>query len=147
MFLKIRRWSKDESGVAATEFALIVPLLSLLLLGILDFGLYINQQMKIENAARASAEYIMRGGSADDIQTNIISQIVENDNGITVTTTSVCECGDGVTVDCDAPGDCADGYARQYQEVRLNQTYDAIFGFPGLTDNLELSGAARVQVQ
>lgn len=143
----IQSWTRKIDGVAATEFALVVPILSVLLLGIADFGMYINQQMKLENAARASAEYIMRGGSADNLSADVISQIVENDEGVTITTTASCECGDGEGVLCDAVGVCADGYIRRFQQVDLAQSYDAIFAFPGISEDLELTGSARVQVE
>tara|TARA_B100000686_G_scaffold349037_1_gene441493 strand:+ start:2219 stop:2650 length:432 start_codon:yes stop_codon:yes gene_type:complete len=143
----MHRWRHQEDGVAATEFALVVPMLALLLVGIYDFGIYINQQMKLENAARASAEYLMRGGDANDISTAIVNNIVADNNGITFTSNEVCECAGGTTVSCGSNGSCDDGYKRRYRSVLLTQTYEPFFDFPGIPDNLELTGHARVQVQ
>ncbi|WP_344818852.1 TadE/TadG family type IV pilus assembly protein [Microbacterium soli] len=47
----------NERGAAAVEFALVVPLLVLLLLGIIEFGWTFNQQVSLSNAARESARY------------------------------------------------------------------------------------------
>lgn len=50
---KITTW--NQRGVAALEFALILPLLVLLLFGIIEFGLLIYNQQIITNASREGA--------------------------------------------------------------------------------------------
>ena len=50
--------SVPERGAAAVEFALVVlPLSSLLVFGIIEFGWIFNQQVSLSNAARESARY------------------------------------------------------------------------------------------
>jgi Flp pilus assembly protein TadG len=44
-----------RSGQALIEFALVLPLLALLLLGIITFGLYLNANVTVEQAARIGA--------------------------------------------------------------------------------------------
>ena len=46
--------SPSERGAAAVEFALIVPLLLLLLLGVIEFGRVFNAQLQLSAAARES---------------------------------------------------------------------------------------------
>ena len=46
---------RDESGQAITEFALILPILMALLLGIIQFGIVFNNYVTITDAARAGA--------------------------------------------------------------------------------------------
>ncbi|MHA7277400.1 TadE/TadG family type IV pilus assembly protein [Arthrobacter sp. Hz1] len=43
---------RSESGAAAVEFALVAPLLLLLLLGIVEFGRVFNAQIQVTAAAR-----------------------------------------------------------------------------------------------
>jgi Flp pilus assembly protein TadG len=50
-----RRGSARRSGQALVEFALVAPLLFLLLFGIISFGLYINAQVTLQQAARIAA--------------------------------------------------------------------------------------------
>src|SRR5262249_24749542 len=50
----IRRW-RSESGAEFVEFALAFPLLLLVVMGILDFGLMFQQYEVITNAAREGA--------------------------------------------------------------------------------------------
>lgn len=45
----------NERGAAAVEFAIILPLLMTLLLGIIEFGYLFNQQISLTQAAREGA--------------------------------------------------------------------------------------------
>lgn len=50
--------SKDkERGAAAVEFALVLPVLLAILLGIMEFGFLFNQQISATNAAREGARF------------------------------------------------------------------------------------------
>lgn len=50
------RWrGRDDRGVAAVEFALILPVLLLLIMGIVDFGVRFQQSAMVNNAAMAAA--------------------------------------------------------------------------------------------
>ena len=49
--------SKDDRGAAAVEFALVLPLLLIMLFAIIDFGWVLNQQMSVTAAAREGARY------------------------------------------------------------------------------------------
>lgn len=49
---------RSERGAAAVEFALVVPALLLLLLGIIEFGRAYNVQISLTHAARESARYM-----------------------------------------------------------------------------------------
>jgi Flp pilus assembly protein TadG len=51
------RQQRLRSGAAATELALVLPLLIFLALGCVDFGRYAYYSIAVQNAARAAAEY------------------------------------------------------------------------------------------
>jgi len=55
--MKTRTIIKDQNGATAVEFALILPLLVLLLFGIIEFGLILYNKQIITNAAREGARY------------------------------------------------------------------------------------------
>ena len=61
---------RQEDGQAITEFALILPILVALLLGIIQFGIVFNNYLTITDAARAGARkaavsrFIGDGGAA-----------------------------------------------------------------------------------
>ena len=136
--------------MAATEFALIAPIILLVLIGMVDAGLYINTQMKLENAARAAAEFVYLGGDVADIEQSVLAQTDFADaetgalNNVTASADFVCECSGGVAASCD--GGC-DGYTRRFVEVVLSMKYKTIFPYPGLPDVIDLKGSVRYQVQ
>lgn len=54
----LKRFTKSEKGQAMVEFALITPLLILLLCGIIDFGWIYGNQLLLNNASRDTARYM-----------------------------------------------------------------------------------------
>ena len=55
----VRTLRSNRSGVAAAEFALIVPVMLTLLLGVYDIGNAIQQRLQLEQAVRAGAQYAL----------------------------------------------------------------------------------------
>lgn len=55
--MKRRTSRKRESGQAIVEFALVLPILLVLLCGIIDFGWIYYNQITLNNAAREGARY------------------------------------------------------------------------------------------
>jgi Flp pilus assembly protein TadG len=49
------RFKRTEEGAAAVEFAIIVPVLVLLLFGIIDFGFLFNDYISVRQGAREGA--------------------------------------------------------------------------------------------
>jgi hypothetical protein len=54
----LKKFAKNEKGQAMVEFALITPLLILLLCGIIDFGWIYGNQILMNNAGRDTARYM-----------------------------------------------------------------------------------------
>lgn len=48
---------KNESGVAAVEFALVAPILMAILVGIVEFGMAYNYRTQLNNAAMTGARH------------------------------------------------------------------------------------------
>ncbi len=60
MFIRLRqllRRGRGQEGAAAVEFAIVLPLLMLLLAGFIDFGWLFYWQHTVTNASRAGARY------------------------------------------------------------------------------------------
>lgn len=63
---------RDEIGAEVVEFALVLPLVLLLLVGIVDFGLLFQQYQTITNAAREGARLaVLPGYGAADIEARV----------------------------------------------------------------------------
>lgn len=58
---------KGEDGQSIIEFALILPILLLILMGILEFGLMLNAYLSINNASRDGARYASVGSTDDSV--------------------------------------------------------------------------------
>lgn len=54
----------DEEGQAVVEFALVLPIFALLLLGLLQFGLVLNTKQQLEGVARQGARTFALTGDA-----------------------------------------------------------------------------------
>ncbi len=57
MFSRLLEVARDRAGAAIVEFAIVLPLLIIVLFGILQFGIYFYEYVQVENAA-ATAERV-----------------------------------------------------------------------------------------
>jgi Flp pilus assembly protein TadG len=57
----LRHLVRDDSAVAALEFAMVAPIFLLLIMGVLENGLTLWQQSVLDNAARDAARLIQTG--------------------------------------------------------------------------------------
>ena len=57
IYSQMKRLKSCEKGVAAVEFALILPVLMLIVFGILNYGILLYDQAVITNAAREGARW------------------------------------------------------------------------------------------
>lgn len=92
----------NERGAVAVEFALIFPVLVLLLVGIIEFGAMFNAQLLVQGAAREGAREMSLTGSvaqaqaaALDVAPGLSPALTSAD--VTVSATS-CTNGSDVTV-------------------------------------------------
>lgn len=92
---------KRNEGTAAVEFALIVPMLFLVLSGIFNFGLICIKQNQLTSVINAGMLYAIKNNSS---MTNIQTQMTSatNMSPLTVSATQFCGCSDGTTVSCSS---------------------------------------------
>jgi Flp pilus assembly protein TadG len=87
--------TRREDGQAITEFALILPVLVALLLGIIQFGIVFNNYLTITDAARAGARKAAvsrflgdNGAAAKTTAQNSAQQLNQADLKVLVTSTN-----------------------------------------------------------
>jgi Flp pilus assembly pilin Flp len=74
---------RDQEGAAAVEFALLLPLLVLLLFGMIEFGLAFNTRIQATNAAREAARQAVVGiDNWSDVGGLQFWQVVRQDAGV-----------------------------------------------------------------
>ena len=135
------RWS--ESGTAAIEFGLLIPILLVLLAIVAELGLAMYESMQVNNAVEAGALYVAKTGNVSGITAAVANATATP--GITVTPAPVVFCGcpnaGGVSnkTVCDPPPPpCADGNpAGQYVQVNAEIVHQTFL--PNLLSYLGLS--------
>jgi len=142
----------DVRGVAAVEFAFIAPILMFLIIAIFEYGMFMNMQMRLENLSRSIAQYIIQGGSIDNIWEDVVVEgnyfpdIDDLESEMGFSAEEVCECEDAVEVSCD--NECDNGeYKRYFIEVDLEMNYTPMIPYPGLPDSMTMRGNTRLQTQ
>jgi Flp pilus assembly protein TadG len=102
---------RPASGQALLEFALILPLLFLLIVNVVNFGLFIYAWITIGNAARTGAQFLCQGGAMAgappaptlaDVQTLVQNDLQNLPNRATAQI-RVCRVGDTPSM-CIGPG-------------------------------------------
>jgi Flp pilus assembly protein TadG len=85
-FSRRRRKECDRSGVAAVEFALVVPLFVLLFFGMIEIGRGVMAQHILEGAARAGAREAMLEGSTETSVQSSVNEYLQDlsVSGVTV---------------------------------------------------------------
>ena len=80
-------WSRQQDGAAAVEFALLLPLLVLLLFGFIQFGTAFNTRIQATNAAREAARVAVTGvDDWDDVGGLQFWDVVRNRAGVSYIT-------------------------------------------------------------
>jgi len=95
---RLREISSSDRGAAVVEFALVLPLLLLLVFGIIDFGRALNAQITLTQAAREGARLVALS------QPNVVSRTQAAATGlsnVSVTVVSGCPPGAGPGVNAD----------------------------------------------
>jgi Flp pilus assembly protein TadG len=75
LFRRPRR-ARDQRGAVAVEFALIMPMLCLMVFGILEFGYMINRDMVVGNASRDGARVASLAGTYADICKSVKDELI-----------------------------------------------------------------------
>lgn len=135
-YRKVVDSAKTTSGQALVEYALILPLLFLLIVNAVNFGAFFFDWITVANAARAGAQYAALGTAAyGSPQSPIVSQVqglisADMSSLANAPTVSVCRTNDGSG--CSVPVD-PEGYS--VTSVDVTYTYTPVvplFDFPGL---------------
>jgi Flp pilus assembly protein TadG len=150
-----------QSGQSLVEFAIVLPLLLLLLIGVIELGRYAYLAILVGNAARAGAAYgaqspftagnpIVGGTPAitiaadNDFQSN--GQPVSN---LVITTAFVCSCDNAGTM---SPIDCTTGICPvgtnkvSSLQVTAQGTFSSLFSFPGLPASMVITRSAIMRI-
>ncbi|MFQ5967551.1 MAG: TadE/TadG family type IV pilus assembly protein [Acidimicrobiia bacterium] len=134
------RLERSDRGAAIVEFALVIPFLVLILVGMVEFGWLFSQNLNVRHGAREGARlvavnYNPNGNSGSAQTVDIVAEIcgrMDTVSGVTVGITGAGDIGDPAVATIAAPGSTITGLLdwaipspltlSSSVEVRLEQT-------------------------
>ena len=119
---KVRR---DETGVAAIEFAFISSLLAFTLMAVSDVGTFVFQRNDMVSSMKSGIDYFIKGGSDHDEAAAVIRSSWRSiPQQTTISITTFCECGNTVSA-CYAV--CPDeSVPLSYNKITISTLYDGL---------------------
>jgi Flp pilus assembly protein TadG len=146
----------DKRGTSLLELALVLPILTLILLGAIDLGRVFYATAEVTNAAHAGAEYGARTVSlATD--TAGMKLTASNDavdvSGITTTASYSCSCtsiqGSGFNVACpSAATTCGNSSPfLVYVTVTTSKSLTPMFPWPKVPNPITVSSSATMRAK
>lgn len=136
--LKATTFLRAQGGSSLVEFALVLPLLALLLVGVVDFGRYVYDGILAAGAARAGAQYGAQSLITADDSNGMQSAALADAGGLpglSSTPSNFCS-SNGSTSTC-------------YVEVTATGTWQPLIRYPFLPAQVTVSGSdvERVEAQ
>jgi len=142
----LRLWNA-RSGSVAAEFAVVVPVLVLLLVGIFDYGWAVGLSTKLNSAARAGLQYAMKHPT-DSAGITYAAQNATSDTTMTVGAPALfCTCGSSTATPVPCTSTCAGTTLRYYVSLTTTQSYTPLVSYPGIGGTITMAGSAVIQVQ
>ena len=148
-----RAFLRDPGGAVAIEYALLLPLLILLAVGVADYGGLAYRSTQLEAAVRAGVQYALVDGSSGDtsgIQEAVYAAMgLEPATGaLTFSITYQYVCPDGTTVAglstyCDAADTVSPGY---YMRLTVTETYEMWLPYPAIPESYDITEEVMVRV-
>jgi Flp pilus assembly protein TadG len=136
-------------GNAVIEFSIAAPVLAVILVPLIDIGMAVYQQMQVQDAAQAGAQYAMaHGWNSSSIQSAVMSATALSVSA-SPAPSKTCGCPDGSSVSAATCGStCSDGQkAGTYVTVGAQATYTPLFPYPTMGNSVTLSAQTTARIQ
>lgn len=126
-----RRLAGDCRGNVLIEFAIALPVLFLLVVGMFDLGRYGLQKSSLLQGAQAGVRYgIVAYNESSNI--NSTAATATGLTGVTATNNVFCECLSGATVSCSTT--CGSGQTlKRYVSVTTTKSFSTVLSSASLT--------------
>ena len=144
----LARLQDDRRGNIAVEFALILPVLLVLIGGLIEYGVLTYDRSSIESAARAGAQFAFSGGyDANKVELTVRSaSSVSLGPSDSVTSSVFCECTDSTPITCG--GTCSNGGPnRRFIKVSVTKIHHSWLPFMDLLIPAQVAASATMRMQ
>ncbi|WP_263376230.1 TadE/TadG family type IV pilus assembly protein [Granulicella aggregans] len=139
---------RDSDGSAMVEFAVFLSVLMMILVGMVDYAVAIQEAMQLQVAATAGAAWGAIPGNEGNLSgmqtaaTNAATGV----SGFSVTATNLWTCSAGGS-SVASTSTCSGGVTPyKYVVVKTSASVPSPLSFPGVSPSRTLSGAAIFQV-
>jgi len=130
---------KSERGVSIIEFAVILPILLALFMGLVEFGWIYTGYITVNGAAREGARLAARGEDAGDVNTRVRNHaqfVLDAGGNVSVTS---------ISADVDVGGEVTVGVSGSLPLLIFGGRDYEIIPFPRLPDPFPLSSEATMR--
>ena len=138
-----------SDGSVAIEFSIAAPVLAIMFVPMVDIGMAVYQQMQVQDAAQAGAQFAMaHGWNSSSIQSAVTSATPLSVSASPAPSKS-CGCPDGSSVSAATCGStCSDGLqAGSYVTVSAQATYTPLLPYPLMGSSVTLSAQTTARIQ
>ena len=140
-----------SNGQSLVEFALVVPLMLLLLMGAIEIGRAAYFAIAVSNAARSAVQYgaqspVTASDNPGIQQAALDDAPMLSPDNVTINN-QIYECPDGSAASTPPlPTDCGGGRFVSYLKVNTQLQLMALVGFPGFPPSFSLNGEAIMRI-
>jgi Flp pilus assembly protein TadG len=145
----IKKLSRSESGASLVEFAILLPVMVFLLMGVIEIGRYTYYAILAANAARAGAQYGSQNTTTADDIAGMTSAAVADEGSVPQFSPSpspLCSVSGGTPTTCSFSGTGAPTNTVYYVQVVVTGTFSTLFHYPGIPNNIPITGSATMRV-
>lgn len=143
------RFRFSETGGAAIELAVLLPVLILLAIGAAEFGRVYFTSIGVASAARAGAQYGSQSAAAssDTVGMNLAANAEAGSIGsVSPVSVRICRCTDGSVTSCTAQCPMI-GNPEVFVQTTATKTVTFLLKYPGLPASTVVSRTAVFRVQ
>ncbi len=140
----LRKSRPNRKGAAAMEFGLVAPILVTVLIAVVDIGSAVQQNIRLEAAARSALGYAHVYSSDTSGISNMVTSALSGWNNVTVNVPAMqCFCGSATTAS-NCAVDCTGGVEQRRQlSVTVTRNYNGLV----FLQNRILTGNVQMRVQ
>lgn len=146
-----RAQGESQRGSMLVEFALLVPVLLVLMFGMVDFSRVFLTAITVTGAAQAGAEYGSSSSSTFADYTgmqNAASHDATQLSSFTATASQYCSCSPGgASVSCSTSTCSGYGAPAKYVKVQTTSTFHTLFPYPLVPSAATVNATAYMRVQ
>jgi Flp pilus assembly protein TadG len=150
--MNLRKLYRSDSGASLVEFAILLPVMVFLLMGVIEIGRYTYYAVLAANAARAGAQYGSQNTTTADDITGMKNAATADEGSVpqfSPSPTPLCSTNEGATLgNCASSGSSGPAAGTiYYVQVVVTGTFTTLFHYPGIPNNIPITGSATMRVE